>query len=130
MRAEREKLPYSKDIEKHIIKCVNGGVSMKDTLLSMQHMQNAPGAVSTLYKIYGHVVHKARADLNADVGSKVIKQALDGDFKSQELFLRSKAGWSPKETVETSEAIDDDLGSSAIDELMALLGIEPDEGNN
>lgn len=127
MKANREKLPYSKDVEKHLIKCVNGGVSMKDMLLSMQHLPHAPGAISTMYKIYGNVIHKARADLSAKVGSKVIAQALEGDFKSQELFLRSKAGWSPKETVETNEASDDDLGSSAIDELMSLLGIDDPE---
>jgi hypothetical protein len=119
-----EKLPYSKAVETHIKKCIAGGVPIKDILLSMQGLQHAPGAVSTLYKLYGDVIHSARVDLNAKVGKKVIDQALEGDFKSQELFLRSKAGWSPKETVETAEATDDDLGSSALDELMGMLGIQ------
>jgi len=119
---QREKLPYSKDIENHIRKCINGGVGLKDMLLSMQHLQFAPGATSTLYKIYGPFIAQCKAELNGSVGRKVIEQALDGDFKSQELFLRSKAGWSPTQTVETTEAVDEDLDDTAINTLMGLLG--------
>lgn len=118
----REKLPYSKDVENHIKKCIDGGVGTKDMLMSMQHLQAAPGALSTLYKIYGPFIAKCKADLNGSVGRKVIQQALDGDFKSQELFLRSKAGWSPTQTVETTEAVDEDLDDTAIKTLMDLLG--------
>ena len=51
------------------------------------------------------------------------KQARDGDFKSQELFLRSKAGWSPNSTVnEVEHEGDPDEDSGAIDALMAKLG--------
>jgi len=50
-----------------------------------------------------------------------------GHFASQELFLRSKAGWSPTSTnieVEQDSA-DEDL--SAIDQLAELLGISEDD---
>ena len=119
-----EKLPYSKNVEKHVLECIQGGVGIREMLASMQHLQNAPKSLSTLYKIYGQIIHSERARINAAVGRKVIDQALEGDFKSQELFLRSKGGWSPKETVETGEALDEDTDESAVDSLMTLLGLD------
>ena len=125
-----EKLPYSKNVEKHVLECIQGGVGIREMLASMQHLQNAPKSLSTLYKIYGQVIHSERARINAAVGRKVIDQALEGDFKSQELFLRSKGGWSPKETVETGEALDEDTDESAVDSLMTLLGFDHDNPDN
>jgi hypothetical protein len=120
-------LPYSKNVEKHILECIQGGVGIRDMLASMQHLQGAPKSLSTLYKIYGIIIHSERARINAAVGKKVIDQALEGDFKSQELFLRSKGGWSPKETIETTEGIDEDTDESAVDSLMALLGFSDND---
>ena len=120
-------LPYSKNVEKHILECIQGGVGIREMLASMQHLQAAPKSLSTLYKIYGTIIHSERARINAAVGRKVIDQALEGDFKSQELFLRSKAGWSPKETIETTEGIDEDTDESAVDALMTLLGFNSDD---
>lgn len=117
-----EPLPYSKNVEKHILECIQGGVGIREMIASMQHLQGAPKSLSTLYKIYGDVIHAERARINAAVGKKVIDQALEGDFKSQEFFLRSRGGWSPKETIETSEGIDEDTDESAVDSLMTLLG--------
>lgn len=122
-----EKLPYSKNVEKHVLDCIQGGVGIREMLASMQHLQNAPKSLSTLYKIYGQIIHSERARINAAVGRKVIDQALEGDFKSQELFLRSKGGWSPKETVETGESLDEDTDESAVDSLMTLLGLDSDD---
>ena len=120
-------LPYSKNVEKHILECIQGGVGIREMLASMQHLQGAPKSLSTLYKIYGTIIHSERARINAAVGKKVIDQALEGDFKSQELFLRSKGGWSPKETIETTEGIDEDTDESAVDALMTLLGFDSDD---
>lgn len=122
-----DRLPYSKNVEKHVLDCIQGGVGIREMLASMQHLQNAPKSLSTLYKIYGQIIHSERARINAAVGRKVIDQALEGDFKSQELFLRSKGGWSPKETVETTEGIDEDTDESAVDSLMTLLGLDSDD---
>jgi protoporphyrinogen oxidase len=119
-------LPYSKNVEKHVLECIQGGVGIREMLASMQHLQGAPKSLSTLYKIYGTIIHSERARINAAVGRKVIDQALEGDFKSQELFLRSKGGWSPKETIETTEGIDEDTDESAVDALMNLLGFNDD----
>ena len=135
-----EPLPYSKNVEKHILECIQGGVGIREMIASMQHLQGAPKSLSTLYKIYGDVIHAERARINAAVGKKVIDQALYGDpkdavtFKSQELFLRSRGGWSPKETIETSEGIDEDTDESAVESLMNLLGFnesdnDPEETN-
>ena len=129
----KEQLPYSKNVEKHILECIQGGVGVRDMIASMQHLQGAPKSLSTLYKIYGDFIHLERAKINGAVGKKVIEQALEGDFKSQELFLRSKGGWSPTQTVvEAEQEVDPDMDESAIDTLMALLGKDNDteESNN
>ena len=119
----KEQLPYSKNVEKHILECIQGGVGVRDMIASMQHLQGAPKSLSTLYKIYGDFIHLERAKINGAVGKKVIEQALEGDFKSQELFLRSKGGWSPTQTnIEVEQDTDPDLDESAIDALLALLG--------
>ena len=118
-----DKLPYSKLVEKHILECIQGGVGIRQMIASMQHLQNAPKSLSTMYKVYGDFIERERAKINGAVGKKVIDQALDGDFKSQELFLRSKGGWSPTHTVnEVEQDVDPDMDESAIDTLMALLG--------
>lgn len=129
----KEQLPYSKNVEKHILECIQGGVGVRDMIASMQHLQGAPKSLSTLYKIYGDFIHLERAKINGAVGKKVIEQALEGDFKSQELFLRSKGGWSPTQTnIEVEQDVDPDMDESAIDTLLALLGKDNDteESNN
>ena len=121
-------LPYSKTVEKHILECIQGGIAIRQMIASMQHLQNAPKSLSTMYKIYGSYIELERAKINGAVGRKVIDQALDGDFKSQELFLRSKGGWSPTHTVnEVEQEVDPDLDESATDTLMSLLGYNNDE---
>lgn len=124
-----EALRYSKLVEKHILDCIKGGVGIRQMIASMQHLQDAPKSLSTLYKIYGNFIEAERAKLNSAVGKKVIDQALEGDFKSQELFLRSKGGWSPTQTnIEVEQETDPDMDESAIDILLSLLGKDdPDE---
>ena len=122
-----DKLPYSKNIEKHILECIQGGVGIRQMIASMQHLQNAPKSLSTLYKIYGNFIEAERAKLNGKVGKKVIDQALQGDFKSQELFLRSKGGWSPTQTnIEVEQDTDPDMDESAVDIMLSLLGKNDD----
>jgi hypothetical protein len=123
-----EALPYSKLVEKHILECIQGGVGIRQMIASMQHLQDAPRSLSTMYKIYGNYMEAERAKINGSVGKKVIDQALAGDFKSQELFLRSKGGWSVSSTnVEVEQDIDPDVDESAIDTLMSLLGKKEDD---
>lgn len=117
-----ERLNYSKLVEKHILQCIQGGIGIRQMIASMQHLNDAPKSLSTLYKHYGNFIEAERAKINGAVGKKVIEQALEGDFRSQEFFLRSRGGWSPKETVETADATEEDYDESAVDALMALLG--------
>lgn len=124
------KLPYSKLVEKHILECIQGGISIRQMIASMQHLQDAPKSLSTMYQTYGNFIEAERAKINGAVGKKVIDQALAGDFKSQELFLRSKGGWSPSNTVnEVEQDVDPELDQSAIDTLMGLLGINEDDSD-
>ncbi len=114
---------FKKPIATHIKKCINGGVSVKDMLMSLHKFQNAPNSYTMLYKVYGSYIAEVRAKIIGDIGSIVIKQAKAGDFKSQEFYLRSKGGWSPNSTVnEVEHESDPDEDEGAIDVLMAKLG--------
>jgi hypothetical protein len=116
-------LPYSEIIAKKVREGIRNGVSVKDIMASIQKYQNAPSSTATFYKLYGQDIADTKADIVGQVGSVVIQQALDGDFKAAELFLRSKGGWSPTQTINETELTDDpDTDESAIDSLMTLLG--------
>jgi len=136
-----EKLPYSKLVEKAVIEMIQGGVPIRQIITSIQHLNDAPKSLSTLYKHYGPAIEAERTRISGAVGKRVIDQALYGDvqdgitWKSQELFLRSKGGWSPQNTVnEVDQEIDPEIDVSAADQLMNLLGFDtdedPDEENN
>ena len=118
-----DKLKYSEVIAKAVRQGIRKGVAVKDIMASIQKYQNAPSSSATFYKLYGDDIAQERAEIVGMIGSVVIQQAMDGDFKSQELYLRSKGGWSPTQTnieVEGSGDADEDTG--AIDSLMSLLG--------
>ena len=127
-----EALKYKKPIANKIKRLIKSGVSMRDIFADIQHLKGAPSSPTTVYKIYAKDIAEARAEIYEAVGNKVLDQALNGDpkdgatFKSQELFLRSRAGWSPTSTVQEQELEKDpDTDVSAIDELMTLLGKAP-----
>jgi len=119
----KEPLPYSEVIAKNVRKGIRNGVSVKDIMASIQKYQNAPSSSATFYKLYGDDIAQERAEIVGQVGGVVIQQALDGDFKAAELFLRSKGGWSPTQTnIELEADSNPDEDVSAIDSLMTLLG--------
>tara|TARA_R110000796_G_scaffold141646_1_gene258051 strand:+ start:617 stop:1024 length:408 start_codon:yes stop_codon:yes gene_type:complete len=129
-----EKLNYSKNVEKAVLELIQGGVSIRQIITSIQHLQDAPRSLSTLYKWYGPAMEAERAKINGSVGKRVIDQALYGDptdgvtFKSQELFLRSKGGWSPQNTTnEVDQVVDPEVDEAAADQLMNLLGFNKDD---
>ena len=126
------KLKYSKPIAKYIRQAVQDGVQVKDILATINHKyQNAPRNYAMLYKYYGGDIAEARGEITQKIGNVVVQQALSGHYPSQELYLRSKSGCSPKETQQTEEVSGDaDENSSAIDSLMTLLGKRVDEAED
>ena len=104
------------------------GVPVKEILSSIQNYQNAPGSLQTFYKYYGSVMEEARGEVTEALGSKIIQQAKNGDFKSQELWLTTKGGWSKQQTntnVDLGESDDD--RSSALESLLSKMGFSKDE---
>lgn len=123
-----DKIQYSEIIAKKVRQGIYNGVAVKDIMASVQKYQNAPRSMATFYKLYGDDIATTRADIVGQIGAVVIRQALDGDFKSQDLYLRSKGGWSPNSTLnEVEQDIDPDMDDSAIDTLMSLLGKNKDD---
>ena len=126
------RLGKNKKIADLVQKRTKEGVSVKDIVGEVKAKFNdAPQSLNTFYKYYKEDLDAARAEINGMVGSMVLKRAMEegefGHFPSQELFLRSKAGWSPTSTnieVEQDSA-DEDL--SAIDALAEFLGLDDDE---
>ena len=127
MGAPNERLPYSETVAKYVRQAVQDGVTIKDILATInKKYQNAPRNTATFYKLYGEDIAEARAEITGRIGNVIVQQALEGHFPSQELYLRSKGGWSPTQTInEVDQTTDPDEDSSAIDALMTLLGKNP-----
>ena len=121
-----QELGYNREIAAYVRNHVRAGVTMKDIMSGISKWQDAPRTLKTLYKYYGDDIADSRNTVIESIGSKVVEQALDGDFKSQDLYLRSKGGWSPNQTVATKDEEDLDTDESVIRELMVLLGKEED----
>ena len=104
------------------------GVPVKEILSSIQNYQNAPGSLQTFYKYYGSVMEEARGEVTEALGNKVIQQAKNGDFKSQELWLTTKGGWSKQQTNNNVEiGIDPEEKNSAMEVLLSKLGFSDKE---
>ena len=104
------------------------GVPVVEIFASIQNYQNAPGSVQTFYKYYKEDLDAARGEVTEALGSKVIQQAKNGDFKSQELWLTTKGGWSKQQTntnIDLGESDDDK--SSALESLLSKMGFSKDE---
>jgi len=91
-------------------------------------MKDAPQSYSTFYKLYREDMDEVKFQIDSKVGKTVIDQALDGDFKSQELYLRSRANWSPSSHVQEQEVgTEEEENEGAVNALMAALGKESEE---
>jgi len=122
-----DKLKYSENIAKAVRTGIRNGVAVKDIMASIQKYQLAPSSTATFYKLYGEDIAQERAEIVGQIGSVVIQQALEGDFKAAEFYLRSKGGWSPTQTnIEVEGPADADEDTGAIDYLMTLLGKKTD----
>lgn len=104
------------------------GVPVVEIFASIQNYQNAPGSVQTFYKYYKEDLDAARGEVTEALGSKVIQQAKNGDFKSQELWLTTKGGWSKQNTNTTVDIpAGEDEANSALENLLSKLGIGKEE---
>jgi len=122
--ALKHKLPIAKVVRTKI----RAGVAMKVILDDIQRFEGAPTSMNGLYKTYRDDIAEARSSVHEDVGRVVVNAALGGDIKAAELFLRSKAGWSPTQTIIEASPDDESGDTSAIDDLLALLNVKkPDE---
>jgi hypothetical protein len=127
-------LEYNAEIAKVVRRNAAAGVTLKDTFAEIQHMAWAPRSMTTLMKKYGQDWHSTKASIAAKIGNRVVTQAIEGDidhpatWKSQELYLRSHGGWSPKSTEQTQEVgTEEEEAESAVNSLMKLLGKDSEE---
>lgn len=122
------KLPKNPNIARKVREGIEGGVAVTQIFKSVLHMKNAPQSLTTFYKLYREDMDEVKFEIDQKVGRTVIDQALDGDFKSQELYLRSRAGWSPSSHVQEQEVgTEDEENEGAVNALMTALGKETDE---
>lgn len=117
-----ELLKHKMEIATAIRRQIGAGVAMKIILDFIQQFKDAPSSMNGMYKTYRADIADARANLQEEMGSVVINAAKGGDWKAAELVLRSKAGWSPTQTVIEGEPEDETSDTGAIEDLLALLG--------
>lgn len=127
-------LEKNHEIAKRVRELSAGGVTVKDIFADIQSYASAPGSYTTFYKLYRSDLYGPKIEITRKIGNKVANQALEGDpespstFKSQELWLRTQGGWTPKEKIETQEVgSDEDEQESAVNALLKALGKSPDE---
>ena len=124
MKAEDLKLKHRVDIATVIVAGIKAGVSMSTILDQVSEMEGGPRSRDSLYKVYRTDIVNAKADIQSRLGSKAMEMALAGDQKMLDLALRSKAGWSPTQTIVESDKDDEDENTSAIDDLLALMKLK------
>lgn len=114
------KIPHNRFIKDFVEKYERAGVGRRQIFnaLQVQEFQDIPKSYTTFLKLYKEDLDSVHADTVAEIGSKVVEQAKNGDFKSQEFYLSTKGGWN-KTNVEVS--IETEADSSAIDKLKELL---------
>ncbi len=126
-----EKLPYSAIIGKQVRQGIISGVPVKVIIASIQKYAHAPSSTATFYKLYGADIAEVKFDTNRAIGDVVVQQALAGDFKAAEFYLKSKGGWSPANTVEEREVgSEEEEDRSAVEAIMNQLGKSTDEQDN
>lgn len=105
-------IPYCGKIAAAVKKKEAAGVSRTAIFAYIQTYQNAPRSMTTFYKLYRQDMDSVHADTVEQIGGKVIEQAKNGDWKSQELYLKTKGGWKTSEE-EREEEKDKESGAVA-----------------
>lgn len=126
----KQKLEYNPEIGK-VVREMAPSFAVKDIFEAIQKHQFAPGSLTTFYKYYREDLNAGKIPVIQAVADKIIDQALNGEpdapntWKARELFIRSRGGWSPKETVEQRELDSEEAEeSSAVATLANRLGIK------
>ena len=118
-------------IDKKVVEHSNQGSSLReiyDILVSSGKYQNLPSSMTTFRKYYYDTFLGTRADLVSRVGDVLIKGALEGDFKKQELFLTTHSdAWQKKTQLEVSQTDDLDEEETALDILSGAFNLTMDE---
>ena len=124
-------LKYNPQIAKKVRDGTINGVKVSHIFGQIQSMKHAPRSLNTFYKIYGKALYDARASVANAVGNRVLNQALNGDpklgstFASQQLWLRCKGGWTPKNVEEHLVVMNDEEETeAALRRLIIELGIK------
>lgn len=115
-------LPYDQRIANFVREKERAGVSRTKIFHAVQKFQNAPRSLTTFYKLYRDDMEEVHAEVAEKIGNVVVEQAIKGDFKAAEFFLRSKGGWSPSSTENVVIDDDKDVDTTAFDKLLRLLG--------
>ena len=123
-------LPHRLEIAKAIRQQIAAGVAMKTILDYIQKFKDAPTSMNGMYRTYRNDIADARASIAEEMGNVVIQAARDGDWKAAELYLRSRAGWSPTQTIVETEPEQETTDNGAIDDLLALLGKKREVADN
>ena len=94
----------------------------------IKDMANAPRSYTTFYKLYAKDIALARAMVHETIGGKIMDKALkDNDLNALIFVAKTKLGWNDKIIIEERDPNATDENTSAIDDLMAKLGIETDK---
>lgn len=104
------------------------GVPITVIFDKIKDMSNAPRSYTTFYKLYAKDIALARAMLHESIGGQIMQKALgDKDLNALIFVAKTKLGWNDKIIVEERDPNAVDENTSAIDDLMAKLGIETDK---
>lgn len=115
-----EKLAYCGKIEARVMELERNGVTRSAIFEAIQSYQLAPRSSTTFWKMYKPAMERVHADTASQIGGKIVEQAIAGDFKSQELYLKTKGGWNTHTTNINVEA-DANTDNSALETLLDRL---------
>lgn len=115
------KLTYQQKIADKIRAGILAGVKMETIYEEVKQMHGGPRGKDGMYNLYRHDIAAARMDIQSRLGNKAMEMALAGNERMLELALRSKAGWSPTQTIIEQDAGDLVEETSAIDDILVLL---------
>lgn len=120
--AQPSAVPYDGRIAAKVKELVLAGVPRSQIHGAIQKYQNAPRSMTTFYKLYRDDMDEVQGGLIARIGSKVIKQAEEGDFKSQQFYLETQGGWNKKDIHVNVDVDGTQVDEGALEKLMGALG--------